>query len=489
MRPICTILLVLLFAGCNGQQTTTQSFTDRQKSELADFRNQNNVRGLAFALFTNDSTIWEQCLGKSSYGFPVNDSTLFNIQSVSKNFTALAVMLAIQDSLLDLYKPISAYLPDFRINSCYNDNPLEKITLSMLLSHTAGLTHEAPLGNNYDFTDCSFDQHIKSISDTWQKFPAGEGYSYSNLGVDLAAYIVEKTSGKTFDSYLHEKIFGPLGMKYTTIDDNRVVDNLNRTEGEIRATRTEHHKIPLMGSGAVYTNLTDFIRYAQLQMNHGKHSGGQLIAPELLNEMYTIRSRNYGLGTYIDKENDIWYINHNGGGFGYSATLVFFPEYNLGAVVMCNKPVNTFRFTIGILNEYIKNTGVAKDTLVTKEMNDLNAKYYSDPDLYNSFKPVHCSNDTLFRDEWNRYTGKYSMKFKNYDFRWYVRLLFSLGFFRENVYIIKANQTLVLEYNKANSILREYKPGLFFTNGGEAIDFRGPVPVFKNIELEKVRKH
>jgi CubicO group peptidase (beta-lactamase class C family) len=489
MRLLRILFLVMVVAGCKAVPSTPQSFTDRQKSDLADFKSRNKIGGLAFALFTNDTIIWEQCLGQSTYGFPVNDSTLFNIQSVSKNFTALAVMIAVQEHLVDLDTPIAAYLPDFRINSCFEENPQARITLRMLLSHTAGLTHEAPQGNNYDYTNCPFDKHIRSIDETWLKFPAGEGYSYSNLGMDLAASIVEKSSGMPFNTFLRKKIFEPLNMKSSTIDDGKVVSNTNRTEGTIKGVRSTHVQIPLMGSGAVYTNLSEMTGYTRMLMNGGSYRGREIISHAYLDTMFTIRSENYALGTYIDRDNDTWYINHNGGGYGYSATMIFFPEYNLGAVMLCNKTVNCFHFSMTMMDKYIKESGLPKDTSVTRKMNNLNGRYLSDPALFNEFKQSTCPGDTLFKEEWSRYTGKYAMRLKNYDFRWYVRVLLSLGFFRENVYIFKSDQALVMQHNGAHSILSEYEPGLFFTSGGEVLDFRGRTPVFKNVEMKKVSNH
>jgi len=124
-------------------------------------------------VFDNRNVIWQESLGNSTYGSQINDQTLFSIQSISKNFTALAVMFAVQDGLLDLDTPISKYLPEFTVNSCFEGKPEQKITLRHLLTHTAGFTHEAPLGNNYDYSPCSFDEHLKTIKDTWLKFPVG----------------------------------------------------------------------------------------------------------------------------------------------------------------------------------------------------------------------------------------------------------------------------------------------------------------------------
>lgn len=95
----------------------------------------------------------------------------------------------------------------------------------MLLSHTAGFTHEAPAGSNFDYTPCSFDNHVQSISETWLKFPVGTNYSYSNLGLDLRAKIAENESGMKFNNYLKFRIFLPLKMRLTTIDDKEILAN------------------------------------------------------------------------------------------------------------------------------------------------------------------------------------------------------------------------------------------------------------------------
>jgi CubicO group peptidase (beta-lactamase class C family) len=92
----------------------------------------------------------------------------------------------------------------------------------MLLSHTAGFAHEAPYGSNFDHPAYSFEKHIASISDTWLKFPVGTRYSYSNLGIDLAGYILQMRSGMPFIQYVQEKVLDPLGMKNSTLDVSRI---------------------------------------------------------------------------------------------------------------------------------------------------------------------------------------------------------------------------------------------------------------------------
>ena len=101
--------------------------------------------------------LWAEGFGCTDWNCrtPVTADTPFSIQSMTKSFTAVAVLLAVQDGLLDLDAPISTYLPDFTVNSIFDERPQDLITLRMLLSHTAGFTHEAPVGNNYDL-----DRHL-----------------------------------------------------------------------------------------------------------------------------------------------------------------------------------------------------------------------------------------------------------------------------------------------------------------------------------------
>lgn len=113
---------------------------------------ENNIEGVSIALFNNDNILWAESFGflNSARKEAVNEKTIFSIQSISKTLTSTGILFAVQDGLVDLDKPIVEYLPDFKVNSCFEKNPERRITLRLLLSHTDGFTHEAPIGNNYD---------------------------------------------------------------------------------------------------------------------------------------------------------------------------------------------------------------------------------------------------------------------------------------------------------------------------------------------------
>jgi CubicO group peptidase (beta-lactamase class C family) len=357
----------------------------------------------------------------------------------------------------------------------------------MLLSHTAGFTHEAPVGNNYDYSYCSFDSHLKSISNTWLKFPVGSDYSYSNLGLDLAAKIVEQVSYMRFNDYLETHVFNPLGMNLTTLDDSIVLTSTNKTEGTISSVKTKHYNIPLIGSGAVYTNLSDFIKYVQLQMYSGEFKGKNLIDKKYLYDMYTVRFHNYGLGTYIDKSDSIYYINHNGSGYGYSATFLWYPEYNIGAVMLCNKQCSTFDFCENILKNNLKSLNLVKDNSINNDFNTINGKYFAESGKINDIKKQFCSNDTLYKADWKKYIGTYAMIFNGLDFKWYAKLAFTLGFYPQKVTMVEEGKTLKIKSSLGESVLREYNAGMFFTNSGEVINFNSAFPTYKNIKFKKLK--
>jgi len=146
---------------------------EQYRQEISQRMQQENVSGLAIVVVDDQNTLWAEGFGYTDWDrrTPVTQETLFSIQSMS--FTATAAMFAVQDELVDLDEPITTYLPDFHVNSIFEEHPEEKITLHMLLSYTARFAHEAPYGSNFDHPAYSFEKHIESITDTWLKFPVG----------------------------------------------------------------------------------------------------------------------------------------------------------------------------------------------------------------------------------------------------------------------------------------------------------------------------
>jgi CubicO group peptidase (beta-lactamase class C family) len=194
-------------------------WVDAFADEVPSLLTEHNIPGMAVGICDATTVLWAAGFGtiQRNESRPVMTSTMFSVQSGTKMYTATAVMLAIQDGLVDLDEPVTSYLPEFTVRSRWESQPERRITLRHLLSHTAGFTHEAPLGGNLDQRDGSFEEHCRSIADTWLRFPVGNHFEYSNLGYDLAAYVLQRVHRENFADIMHRTLFEPLGLHRTTV--------------------------------------------------------------------------------------------------------------------------------------------------------------------------------------------------------------------------------------------------------------------------------
>jgi len=249
------------------------------------------IPGLSIAVVNHEGILWSAGFGHTDFSqkIPVTPDTLFFICSMSKPFTATAVMYAVQEGLIELDVPIITYLPDFMVNSSFEADPQKKITLRHLLNNTSGLTHEAPVGNSREPSYGTLEEHVKSISDTWLRQPVGAKYCYSGLGFDLAAYIIEVRSGKPFSRYVKEKLFDPLDMSNSSLDGEVIRIHPNRAIGYY-----PHFKklplpsdVPYVGAGGVYTSAKELARFIQFHLNQGVVSGETILEERFIKEMCT----------------------------------------------------------------------------------------------------------------------------------------------------------------------------------------------------------
>ena len=272
--------------------------------------------------------------------------SIFSVQSMSKLFTATAVMQAVAAGRLDLDTPITTYLPEFTVHSAFEKHPERKITLRMLLSHTAGFTQEAPVGNNYDLAAGTFDAHVRSISDTWLRFPVGTGYAYSNLGIDLAGYILQRVEGKPFAAVMRDSLLEPLGMGHSTFDRAVIRATADRAVGHAHPYRQPPLDVPMTAAGGLYTSAADLARFLRFELNGGSIDGRVVLAPKWLHEMQTVpppragAPAGYALGIVRHRWNQ-WaqapdLFEHGGGGFGFLSDLWWAPQLGVGVAVLTN---------------------------------------------------------------------------------------------------------------------------------------------------------
>jgi CubicO group peptidase (beta-lactamase class C family) len=325
-----------------------------------------HIPGLAVALVDGDRVVWQQGFGTTEDGghTPVTVDTLFSAQSTSKAFTATAALRAVQAGRLDLDEPITTYLPGFTVNSAFEPHPERRITTRMLLAHTAGFTHEAPVGNNYEPEPGDFGAHVRSISGTWLRFPAGTGYAYSNLGIDLAGHILERVWDRPFAAVMSDTLLTPLGMTHSTFDRGRVEATPGRAVGHTGQPVPPPLHIGMTAAGGLWTGAADLARYLEFQLGDGTLDGRTVLDAALIRQMRTVPAPHAGApagyalgvartrwraGRYLDL------FSHGGGGAGFLADLWWLPQLRLGIAVLTNSADHHLQGTLalGILRDLV----------------------------------------------------------------------------------------------------------------------------------------
>lgn len=326
--------------------SSLRPFVDRKRKAIQDAMAKDKIPGGAVALIYQGNVVWAEGFGVTDRASarPVDTRTIFSVQSTSKHFTATAIMLAVQRGILKLDEPITTYLPGFAVHSRFERDPQKNMTLRLLLSHRAGFTHEAPLGNNYDLASPSFEAHVRSISDTWLRYPVGERFAYANLGLDLAGYVLQNVTGVPFAEFLKSTIFDPLGMTDSTCDAGVYTVRKNRAAGHDDNHEKVPVAIPIVPSGGVYTSARDMATYALFHLGRGTVGGKQLLERKFWDEMHSFRyaGHPYGLGVMRERfkfgDTLIDEFNHNGGGFGFVSVFSYYPEQGLAWAGFFNKP-------------------------------------------------------------------------------------------------------------------------------------------------------
>ncbi len=328
------------------------------------------VPGASLALVDGEGSLLLSSHGATSLeppGRSLTPATLFSMQSISKTYTAVAVLLAVQDGLLDLDRPLSHYLPGFHLRSPFEPNPERVISLRLLLSHRAGLVHEAPIGSNFevDIERHSFADHITSIQQTWLRFPVGDRFAYSNLGVDLAGWVLETVVGKPFPAFVQERLFGPLGLRRSSFDPAVQLADSDRALGHDPFFRAAGKPLPVVApmtpSAGLYCGAEDAGQFVRLFLNQGTWEGKRFLDERFLDEMYAFpqrlegQIRGYGMGVALNWRWGGPLYHHSGGGFGFLSDLMWLPELGLGVAFLTNTTQHSLQYAypLGLLDTMV----------------------------------------------------------------------------------------------------------------------------------------
>jgi CubicO group peptidase (beta-lactamase class C family) len=270
--------------------------------------------------------------------------SMFAIGSVTKLFTWTAVMQLVEEGKIDLHADVNTYLKGFKIPSTYS----QPITMENLMTHTAGF-EEQPKGLAVsDPKDIQPLGTVLAQTIPTRLWPPGQVWSYSNWGAALAGYIVEEVSGVSFDQYVKEKLFTPLGMNNTTIEQPappQLAPNIAKAYAYNYSVGVFEQKqdlvFQLTPPGAIYSTAPDMTKFMIAHLNNGTYNNARILETSTAQDMHRAHFTpdpytKFGLGFFIGIQNNESNINHAGDTLYFHTQCILWPERNVGLFVSYN---------------------------------------------------------------------------------------------------------------------------------------------------------
>jgi CubicO group peptidase (beta-lactamase class C family) len=285
--------------------------------------------------------------------------TIFEAGSVSKQFTAAAVMLLARDGKLSLDDEVRRYIPELPDYARPHDDGTTPrsgdaaphaakagggLTIRHMLNHTSGLRDwgsVAAIAGWPRGTRVHTHAHVLEIVSRQRalNFEPGTRWSYSNTGFNLAAVIVERVGGRSFQAFTHDRLFQPLGMTHTSWRDDytRIVKGRALAYDERNgAFRTDMPFENIYGNGGLLTTVGDLLKW-NAHYDAPPHGDAAMVAEQQKPGHFNDgRAHGYGLGLFLGSYKGLREVNHSGSTAGYSAFLTRFPDQRVSVAVLCN---------------------------------------------------------------------------------------------------------------------------------------------------------
>jgi CubicO group peptidase (beta-lactamase class C family) len=278
-----------------------------------------------------------EILFKKAYGYANiehkvenNTDTKYKIWSITKQFTAAAILMLEERGLLKVEDSFKKYFPNL-------DNLNPQVTIHHLLTHTSGVFNYSNLPDShktFQRTHHKKSDLIEMFASKALDFEPGTQWNYSNTGYYLLGMLIEKLSGKTYSEFLTENIFLPLGMLNTGVDDEKKIIPNKASGYYLNGNDLIHCNYINMNltlsSGAMYSTVEDLLIWNQA-LNSDK-----LLSRGSIEKMNTVYKNNYGYGVAIDMNGNRRVVHHSGGCEGFLAEIHRYVDDDFAVVVLSN---------------------------------------------------------------------------------------------------------------------------------------------------------
>ena len=306
-----------------------------------------NIPGVAVGVWADGKEVYA-CHGVTSVEnpLPIDQDTLFIVASVTKTFTATALMRLVAEGKVELDAPVHRYVPEFRLK---DQQAADMITVLHLLNHTSGLD----LRVNVDAGegDDALVRTVAKMAEMELIASPGTRPSYSQAGYDLLGRLIEKVTGHTFEQAMAQLIFEPLGLSHSFFERDNimihrfVVGHNPGSDGTLSIARPWRYSRGENPGGGIATSVADLLRWARFHLGDGRAASGNRVLPNhVLQQMKEptakLQASNLGdavgLGWFLRDVNGVRAVGHGGSANGQFAELLLVPERNFAVVSLTN---------------------------------------------------------------------------------------------------------------------------------------------------------
>ena len=351
---ICLIVQLLLIAAVAqvsfAQNGSLNGFDDYVNKAMKEWE----VPGIAVAIIKGDQIVLAKGYGVRKLGdpTPVDERTLFAIGSSSKAFTAASVAMLVDGGKVKWDDPVTKYLPEFEM---YDPYVTRELTVRDLLTHRSGLQRGDFLWYG---TELDRDEILKRTRYLKPSWSLRSTFGYQNLMYLAAGQLVSRVSGKTWDEFIRERFFVPLGMtaSSTSINELKTANNVATPHSKIedKVTVIPWRNIDnIAPAGSINSNVVEMAQWVRLQLGEGTYQGQKLFGAAQAKEMHAAQTvirfeppysmfypeahfLNYGLGWFLSDYCGRKVVEHGGAIDGMRAQVAMIPEEKLGLVVLSN---------------------------------------------------------------------------------------------------------------------------------------------------------
>lgn len=340
------ILITAFLTGCE-----KEAILHDVDAGLEELMAEYNLPSLSAGIILDNTVVWNEHkgIGNRETGKEADEETIYHIASVSKLFIATAVMQLEEQGKIDLDEDVNAYLPiDFR----HPDFPEIRITVRMLLTHTAGLSwpqsYDGDKGMWSPFEPDQGPRPSEWVPEylipsgkhfdpaLWKNIEPGAYEFYSNIGSCVAAYVVEQVSGKNFRQYCRDHIFDPLEMtktsyRYSDLDQDDIAVMYDQQN-----TGTEYFDNRLYAAGGVKTTIRDLGRFARCMLNRGELDGHRVLQEKSVDRVLEIQNPASGRCLAWKAYPGDWFGHTGGLLMGTTATFMIHPQKKAAIIIFTN---------------------------------------------------------------------------------------------------------------------------------------------------------